>query len=180
MEKLKLLAFLIMLPAMAFIGFSQAGQKQDMGIQTYEALSKDVFNALAEVSDEIEVLVKINKNSVSGVDFPKGLKQSLDKKLQNLISSYSTALQQAKAVNIKIASQAQINLCTQEIDKFRKQELLPMKDEIEAYRKLDVENSDKAEAVFGLANDLSIRSGMSTSNLLMGTLNHCLVILGSN
>jgi hypothetical protein len=49
---------------------------------------------------------------------------------------------------------------------------------VQAYENLDVEKGDKTEAAVDLALDLSILAGMSTADLVMGALSHCLLILG--
>jgi uncharacterized coiled-coil DUF342 family protein len=117
---------------------------------------------------------------VSDFHFPKKLKDNIDSKLWTLVSSYESAIQQAHATNIKIASKDQIKRCAGELKKFQVDVLTPLKQEIAVYEKLNVEGNDKTEAMFALATDLSISCGMYSADLVMGTLSHCLLIMDTN
>jgi archaellum biogenesis ATPase FlaH len=156
-----------------------ADKNQDLGIQVYQDLSSDVLAASSAVNDKIGDLIELNRKSVTDVEFPRKMKDAIDDRLHMLLTSYSNALQLALATNKKIADKKQIEFCAVELMKFRDQVLTPLKAEVEAYEKLNVDGDHKTEAIYGLANDLSIQCSMSTSDLLMETLNHCLVILSS-
>ena len=171
------LNLIILLALILSIGIAHADDSQEIGVRVYKDLSSEVLSASAAVSKNIKTLIKLNRNSVDDVKYPKELKDAIDGKLKVLIASYTSALQEALDTNKKIAGKEQMELCVNQYEKFKRQVLLPLNSDVEAYASLDVEAGDKSVAIFGLASDLSIQCGMSTSELVMGPLNHCLMII---
>jgi hypothetical protein len=155
---------------------SHAETNQDIGLNVYEEISEKVLLATHEFSDEIGRLNDLNANAVSDIVFPKDVKISINNRLDELLTTYELALIQAQDTNSKIANQAQIDQCNQELEKFRTNVYRPLKSEVTEFIKLNADGNDKTEAVNALATALSIRCGISSSGLVTGTLSHCLII----